>query len=205
MSGIEAAGRKLTVELYSPEAKRLFLRHFNAFQRHMHFISVVARHALRKVDIDSVEEQIKVAMEEQVAFANAALSRAEASCREHGITSLAVYAVPPLTIDVTLISPFGRSLHELILKIDQLMPMLETLALDQIATNTTVFAAKSSAKKWVRRVAGLARACAGQLGNGVARASTDQSSSRDSSLSGATNCEQSDAAAANPATSNCLP
>lgn len=168
VSGIEAAGRTLPIELYSPEAKRLFLRHFNAFQRHMHFISVVARHALRKADIDSVENLIRAIIEEQINAANAALSRADTACRQHGITSLAVYAVPPLKMEVTLISPFGRSLHELILKIDQLMPMLETMALDQVATNTTVFSAKSGAKRWVRRVAGAARAQAGQLGNSVA-------------------------------------
>lgn len=184
VSGIEAAGRTLPIELYSPEAKRLFLRHFNAFQRHMHFISVVARHALRKADIDSIENTINTVIEEQLKAANAALSRADATCRHHGITSLAVYTVPPLKMDITLISPFGRSLHELILKIDQLMPMIETMALDQIATNTSVFSTKSMAKKWIRRVAGAARAQAGRLGNDVARAFPTQASSSGPSQQG---------------------
>ena len=45
---------------------------------------------------------------------------------------LATYATEPLAIEVKVISSFGRRYLELMTKVDRLMPMLETLAIDDV-------------------------------------------------------------------------
>src|SRR6266478_892834 len=54
-------------------------------------------------------------------------------------------------------SPFGRRYLELMTKVDQLMPMLETLAIDEVIEVAQLDLQKGLAKKSVRQVAGAAR------------------------------------------------
>jgi hypothetical protein len=56
-----------------------------------------------------------------------------------------------------VISPFGRRYLELMTKVDQLMPMLETLAIDEVIEVAQLDLQKGLAKKSVRQVAGAAR------------------------------------------------
>ena len=56
-----------------------------------------------------------------------------------------------------MISPFGRRYLELMTKVDQLMPMLETLAIDEVIEVAQLDLQKGLAKKSVRQVAGAAR------------------------------------------------
>jgi hypothetical protein len=56
-----------------------------------------------------------------------------------------------------VISPFGRRYLELMTKVDQMMPMLETLAIDDVIEVAQLDLQKALAKKSVRQVAGAAR------------------------------------------------
>ena len=62
-----------------------------------------------------------------------------------------------------MISSFGRRYLELMTKVDQLMPMLETLAIDDVIEVAQLDLQKALAKKSVRQVAGAARNFAGGL------------------------------------------
>jgi hypothetical protein len=53
---------------------------------------------------------------------------------------------------------FGRRLLELISKVDQLMPMLETLCIDEVLSTSQLIAEKSQIKKTVRAVTATTRA-----------------------------------------------
>ena len=53
-----------------------------------------------------------------------------------------------------MISSFGRRYLELMTKVDQLMPMLETLAIDEVIEVAQLDLQKALAKKSVRQVAG---------------------------------------------------
>jgi hypothetical protein len=75
----------------------------------------------------------------------------------HGITRLATYDTEPLAIEVKVISAFGRRYLELMTKVDQLMPMLETLAIDEVIEVAQLDLQNGVAKKSVRKVAGAAR------------------------------------------------
>ena len=92
-----------------------------------------------------------------------AINSAEALCKVHGITRLAIYDAEPLAIEVKVISSFGRRYLELMTKVDQLMPMLKTLTIDDVIEVAQLDLQKALAKRSVRQVAGAARSFAGGL------------------------------------------
>ena len=154
---VEAASRKIPTTLCSPEVKRQFVRHFNRMQLNMYLISVIARTKLPHAVIEEVEAALKAQLEKLHAETNEAIDSAEALCKVHGITRLATYDTEPLAIEAKVISSFGRRYLELMTKVDQLMPMLETLAIDDVIEVAQLDLQKALAKKSVRQVAGAAR------------------------------------------------
>lgn len=160
---VESASRKIPTAFSSPEVKRLFVRYFNSMQLNMYLTSVIARAKLPHVVIEKIEGALKVQLEKLHAEINEAIDSAEALCKAHGITRLATYDTEPLAIEAKVISSFGRRYLELMTKVDQLMPMLETLAIDDVIEVAQLDLQKALAKKYVRQVAGAARNFAGGL------------------------------------------
>ena len=154
---VESASRKIPTTFCSPEVKRLFVRYFNSMQLNMYLTSVIARAKLPHVVIEKVEGTLKAQLEKLHADINEVIDGAEALCKTHGITRLATYDTEPLAIEAKVISSFGRRYLELMTKVDQLMPMLETLAIDDVIEVAQLDLQKALAKKSVRRVAGAAR------------------------------------------------
>lgn len=154
---VEAASRKIPTTLSSPEVKRLFVRFFNSMQLNVHFISVMARAKLSPEMVEKVESGLLEQMEKLTKSVNKVIDGAEVLCKTNGITSLASYDAEPLFIEVKVISKFGRRYLELILKIDQLMPMLETLAIDEVIELRELERRKAQFKRVIRQVAGAAR------------------------------------------------
>ncbi len=154
---VESASRKIQTTFYSPEVKRLFVRYLNTMQLNIYLVSVIARTKLPHVVIEKVEGALKERLENLHAEVNDAIDSAEALCKTHGITRLATYDTEPLAIEVKVISSFGRRYLELMTKVDQLMPMLETLAIDDVIEVAQLDLQKALAKKSVRQVAGAAR------------------------------------------------
>ena len=160
---VESASRKIQTTFCSPEIKRLFVRYFNSAQLNIYLISVIARAKLPHAAIEKVEGTLKTQLEKLHAEINEAIDSAEALCKIHGITRLATYDTEPLTIEVKVISSFGRRYLELMTKVDCLMPMLETLAIDDVIEVSRLDLQKALVKKSVRQVAGAARNFAGGL------------------------------------------
>ena len=160
---VESASRKIQATFYSPEVKRLFVRYLNSMQLNTYLISVIARAKLPHGVIETVEGALRERLEKLHAEINEAIDSAEALCKVHGITRLATYDTEPLAIEVKVISSFGRRYLELMTKVDQLMPMLETLAIDDVIEVAQLDLQKALAKKSVRQVAGAARNFAGGL------------------------------------------
>lgn len=154
---VEAASRKIPTSLCSPEVKRLFVRCFNSMQLNTHFISVMARTKLPHDIVEKVEAGLQQQLDKLTADVNKAIAGAETLCTAHGITSVASYDTAPLTLEVKVISRFGRRYLELLCKVDQLMPMLETLAIDEVIALRELDRCKAQFKRGVRQVAGTAR------------------------------------------------
>lgn len=156
-SRVESATRKISTPLASPEGKRLFLRYFMQTQLNIHYISVIARLALPSQDIEKIEAQLLEAIAKASRDTDLAIVDAEKRCGQNGILTLATYDIEPLTIEARVASQLGRRLLELIVKIDQLMPMLETLCIDDVISNTEMVAIKSVHKHSIRRISGTTR------------------------------------------------
>lgn len=97
-------------------------------------------------------------LDARIALANQRIVSFEKLCHHHGITELASYDIEPLAIEAKVFSMFGRRLLELISKVDQLMPMLETLCIDEVLPTSQLIAEKSQIKKTVRAVTAATRA-----------------------------------------------
>jgi ribosomal protein L10 len=190
---VEAASRKIQTTLCSPEVKRQFVRHFNRMQLNMYLISVIARTKLPHMVIQQIEGALKAQLEKLHAEVNEAIDGAEALCKTHGITRLATYDTEPLAIEAKVISSFGRRYLELMTKVDQLMPMLETLAIDDVIEVAQLDLQKALAKKSVRQVAGAARNFAGGLRQRMNAVAADDAAQSDSAKD-----QQSEAEAGSP-------
>src|SRR6266496_5959443 len=190
---VESASRKIQVTFCSPEVKRLFVRYLNSMQLNTYLISVIARTKLPHVVIEQVEGALRQRLEKLHTEVNEAIDSAETLCKAHGITRLATYDTEPLTIEVRVISSFGRRYLELMTKVDQLMPMLETLAIDDVIEVAQLDLQKALAKKSVRQVAGAARNFAGGLRQRMNAVTADDAAQSDSAKD-----QQSEAEAGSP-------
>lgn len=154
---IEAASLKMQARFTSAEGKRFFVRLFSTLQLNTHFISVIARTRLDHDDVAKVEAALRTKMEAVSENLNKAIDGAEALFKSHGVTSVATYDTVPLEVDVGVMSSAGRRYLEVLGKLDQLMPLLQTLEIHEVITAQAVDIQRASLKRQVRDVANGAR------------------------------------------------
>lgn len=150
---VEAASLKMPTRFTSAEGKRFFVRLFNTQQLNAHFIAVIARTRLGAEDITQVEAAIRSQMEAVNEKLNQAIDGAEALFKAHGITSSATYDTVPLDVDVGVLSSSGRRFLEVLGKLDQLMPLLQTLEIHEVLTAQQVDLQRATLKRQVRDLA----------------------------------------------------
>lgn len=154
---VEAASLKIPTRFTSAEGKRFFARLFNTLQLNTHFISVIARTRLDHADVGKIEDTIRAQLDAVSANLNQAIDGAEALFKAHGITRTATYDTVPLDVDVHVLSSIGRRFLEVLGKLDQLMPLLQTLEIHEVITTQAVDVQRASLKRKVRDVANGAR------------------------------------------------
>ena len=154
---VEAASVKMPTRFTSAEGKRSFVRMFNTLQLNTHFISVIARTRLDHDDIGKIEAAIRAQTEAAAASLNKAIDGAEALFKAHGITSAASYDTVPLDIEVHVLSSASRRFLEVLGKLDQLMPLLQTLEIHEVITAQAVDIQRAGLKRQVRDIANGAR------------------------------------------------
>lgn len=160
---IEAASLKMSASFASAEGKRMFIRYFNTFQLSSHFISVIARTRIDHADVAKVETVIREQMDKVAEALNKAIDGAEALFQAHGVTSVATYDTVPLDVEVGVLSSSGRRYLELLGKLDQLMPLLQTLEIHEVISTQAVDIERAGLKRKVRDVANGARNLATRL------------------------------------------
>jgi hypothetical protein len=154
---VEAASLKMPTRFISAEGKRSFVRMFNTLQLNTHFISVIARTRLDHDDIGKIETAIRAQMDAATASLNKAIDGAEALFKAHGITSAASYDTVPLDVEVHVLSSASRRFLEVLGKLDQLMPLLQTLEIHEVITAQAVDIQRAGLKRQVRDIANGAR------------------------------------------------
>lgn len=160
---VEAASIKVVTRLSSAEGKRLFVRFFSTLQLNAHFISVLARTRLDSDDVAKVEAAIKARIDTVAEALNKAIDGAEALFQANGITSAATYDTQAMEIEVGIISSTGRRYLDLIGKLDQLMPLLQTLEIHEVISTQALDIQRATLKRQVRDVANSARSLASGL------------------------------------------
>jgi len=154
---VEAASLKMPTRFTSAEGKRSFVRMFNTLQLNTHFISVIARTRLDHDDIGKIEAAIRAQMDAATASLDKAIDGAEALFKAHGITSAASYDTVPLDVEVHVLSSASRRFLEVLGKLDQLMPLLQTLEIHEVITAQAVDIQRAGLKRQVRDIANGAR------------------------------------------------
>jgi hypothetical protein len=97
---------------------------------------------------------------------NTCIDSAELLLKSAGVahTQLATYDVIPMDFDVKVISRFGRQYRELMEKADQLMPLLESLCIEDVITEREMDMRKAGViRKMIKRVAWRTRTYANGL------------------------------------------
>ena len=150
---VEAASLKMPTRFTSAEGKRFFVRLFNTQQLNAHFISVIARTRLDAEDIAKIEAAIRTQMEAVNEKLNQAIDGAEALFKAHGISRAATYDTVPLDVEVGVLSSSGRRFLEVLGKLDQLMPLLQTLEIHEVLTAQQVDLQRATLKRQVRDLA----------------------------------------------------
>ena len=154
---IESAHRSIKIDLYSPEAKRSFMRMFHPMQINVHFITSIARMGLPSDMVEKAESDLRVMLDTVTATMDKGIARIEKKLQQNGIRELAKYHLPPVSQDVPVFSGLGRRYLDLIARFDHLMLMVETLAWDEAINNTEATLLKTEFKKPIRSVAQAAR------------------------------------------------
>ena len=160
---VEAASLKIKASFASAEGKRLFIRYFNTFQLGIHFISVISRTRLNHEDVSKVEALIRSQMDKVAEELNKAIDGAEALFHANGISSTATYDTVPLDLEVGVLSSSSRRYLEVLGKLDQLMPLLQTLEIHEVITQQAVDVERAALKRKVRDIANGARNLATRL------------------------------------------
>lgn len=160
---VEAASVKIMTRLSSAEGKRQFVRYFSILQLNAHFVSVIARTKLKSEDVTQIENLLRDKLVAAADELNQAIDGAEALFKAHGITRIATYDTLPLEIEVGIMSSIGRRYFELLNKLDQLMPMLQTLEVHEVITANEADIQRAGFKRLIRNLATSTRNLASEM------------------------------------------
>lgn len=160
---VEAAGIQLNVRLYSSDGKRFLLRSYNSFQLLNHFISTIARIRVDGARIRRIEEKMRASIELVSNQLDVALDKAEQLFKANGITQPGLCLTVPLDIQVYVLTSMSRRYLEAITKLDQLMPVLQTLEIYEICSMDEIDQQRAALKRGLREVVREARTMAGEL------------------------------------------
>jgi hypothetical protein len=135
----------------------MFARCFYSFQASMYFISQLGRAKLDHEVVERIEQNIREALDAATDEINKAIDQAEALLKHHNIETLASYDTVPLQEEIGITSSFGRRYFDLMHKLDIIMPMMETLAIEEIISERELETRRSLYKRVVLSISTKAR------------------------------------------------
>lgn len=123
----------------------------------MYFISELGRVKLDHEVVERIEQNIRESLDSATAEINTAIDQAEALLKHHNIDVLASYDTVPLQVEIGITSSFGRRYFDLMHKLDVVMPMMETLAIEEIINERELETRRSMYKRAVLHISTRAR------------------------------------------------
>ena len=154
---VEGASLKRRTLLQSAEGKRIFARCFYSFQASVYFVSTLGRTKLPHESVEKIELALRERLEAASKELNQAIDGAELLFKQHAIGAAATYDTVPLEAEVGITSALGRRYFELIHKLDQLMPLLQTLEIEEVITERQIEVQRSRSKRLVLALSSTAR------------------------------------------------
>ena len=154
---VEAASLKRKTRLASAEGKRIFARCFYSFQASLYFVSALGRTKLPHEYIEQIEQAVRNKLEESTKEINLAIDGAELLFKNHSIECVATYDTVAMEVEVGITSALGRRYFKLIHKLDQLMPLLQTLEIEEVITEKQVEQQRSRFKRLVLAMSSMMR------------------------------------------------
>jgi hypothetical protein len=154
---VEAASLKRRTCLASAEGKRIFARCFYSFQASIYFISTLGRTKLPRESIEQIEQAVRAKLEVATRELNKAIDGAELLLKNNNIESVATYDTVPLEVEIGITSALGRRYFELIHKLDQIMPLLQTLEIEEVVNEQQAERQRSNLKRIVLAMSSTAR------------------------------------------------
>lgn len=154
---VEAASLKRRTRLSSGEGKRIFARCFYSFQANMYVVSQFGRTKLPHEYIEQVETDVRSKLEKATKEINQAIDASDELLKQHSIDAVATYDTVPLDEEVGITSALGRRYFELIHKLDLLMPILQTLQIEEVISEKQEEVQRSHYKRIVVAMASSAR------------------------------------------------
>ncbi len=154
---VEAASLKRRTRLASAEGKRIFARCFYSFQASIYFVSALGRTKLPHEYVEQIEQAVRTKLEDSTKEINQAIDGAELLFKNHNIEIAATYDTVALEVEVGITSALGRRYFELIHKLDQLMPLLQTLEIEEVITEKQVEQQRSRFKRLVLAMSSTTR------------------------------------------------
>ena len=173
---VEAASIKRQLRLSSGEAKRIFARCFYSFQASLYFVSQIGRTKLPAEAVESIEKLVRDKLDAVTKELDAGIDGAEALLKSNSIEGIATYDTQPLEMPIPITSALGRRYFEAIHKLDQLMPLLQTLAIEEVISEKQadrqrsrykriLMSVKSSTMMWSFKVRNLMNSADAQRPN----------------------------------------
>lgn len=154
---VEAASLKRRTKLQSAEGKRLFVRCFYSFQASMYFVSAMGRTKLPHEDVELIEADVRKQIEAGTEELNKAIDGADALLKQHSIDSVATYDTVAMEEEVGITSALGRRYFEMIHKLDQVMPLLQTLQIEEVISERQEEKQRSLLKRKILSITSSAR------------------------------------------------
>jgi len=154
---VEAASLKRKTSLASAEGKRIFVRCFYSFQASMYFVSTMGRTKLPHEYVEQIEAAVRAKLDQAMTELNNGIDSADAKFKTNNIESVATYDTVPMVEEVGITSALGRRYFELIHKLDQLMPLLQTLQIEEAITEKNEEQLRSMYKRIVLSMSSSAR------------------------------------------------
>ena len=146
---VEEASLKVKIVLASPDAKRLYTRIYYSYQVNVHLAIKIGRTRLAPEAIEKVSRELHRQMAEATTLLNDALDSAGAELQRNAITTVASYETVPMVDTVAVTSSLANRMVELLVKLDRLMPLISTLEILEVITESEADVRRSQAKRAV--------------------------------------------------------
>jgi hypothetical protein len=115
----------------------------------MYFISTLGRTKLHAESIEQIEQSVRAKLEAAGKEMDKTIDGAELPLKQNNIEVVATYDTVPLEIEIGITSALGRRYFELIHKLDQTMPLIQTLEIEEVITEKHAAHQRSNCKRIV--------------------------------------------------------